>query len=132
MAALMPRLFGDVNDWFESEFPLRAGHMIRVEDFLTEHEYLVRAELPGLDPEEGIQVTVNEGVLTISGERREEEQTRTRSEFRYGMFHRAVRLPANADVDKIAARYAKGVLEVKVPLTAPEPTGRQIPVTKGE
>jgi HSP20 family molecular chaperone IbpA len=106
--------------------------MIRVEDFLTEHEYLVRAELPGLDPEKGIQVTVNDGVLTISGERREEEQTRTRSEFRYGMFHRAVRLPANADVDKITARFAKGILEVKVPLTAPEPTGRQIPVTKEE
>jgi HSP20 family molecular chaperone IbpA len=132
MAALMPRLFGDVTDWFESEFPLRTGHMIRIEDFLTDHEYVVRAELPGLDPEKGIQVTLNQGVLTVSAERREEEQTRTRSEFRYGMFHRSVRLPANADTEKITARYTNGVLEVRVPLTAPEQTGRQIPVAKEE
>jgi HSP20 family protein len=129
MSALMPRLFSDMTDWLEMEFPLRAGHMIRVEDFLAETEYLVRAELPGLDPEKDIHVSVHNGLLTIHAERRDEEQTRSRSEFRYGMMQRTVRLPANADEKHVKATYEKGILEVKVPLTQAEPAGRQIPVT---
>jgi hypothetical protein len=41
MSALILRLFGDLSDWLEMEFPLRAGHLIRVEDPLTEHDYTV-------------------------------------------------------------------------------------------
>jgi len=130
MNALVPRFFGDLTDWFESEFPLRGGHLIRVEDFLSEGEYVLRAELPGLDPEKDIQVRTDKGVLIIHAERREEAQTHTRTEFRYGVFQRAVRLPGNADDQKVTASYDKGVLTVTVPLTAPEPTGRQIPVAK--
>jgi HSP20 family protein len=129
MAALMPRLFGDMTDWFETEL-FRTGHMIRVEDFLSEQEYLVRAELPGLDPEKDVQLTLTNGVLTIHAERREEEQTRNRSEFRYGMSQRSARLPANADEEHVTARYDRGILEIRVPLTAPETAGKQIPITK--
>jgi HSP20 family protein len=129
MTALMPRLFGDVSDWFEGEFPLRGGQLIRVEDRLTDNEYVLRAELPGLDPEKDVRVSAANGVLTIHAERREERKAVNRSEFRYGMLHRSVRLPANADEEHITASYTKGVLEVTVPLTAPEPAGRQIPVT---
>jgi HSP20 family protein len=132
MSALMPRLFGDMADWFEPELPRLFGHMIRVEDLLTEREYLVRAELPGLDPEKDIQVSVHNGMLTIHAERREQEQTRNRSEFWYGVLQRSVRLPANADEEHVSAAYAKGLLEVTVPLTAAEPAGRQIPVTRTE
>jgi HSP20 family molecular chaperone IbpA len=128
MAALMPRLFGDMTDWFESEFPFRTGHLIRVEDSLTDSEYRVRAELPGLDPEKDIQVSVDSGLLIIHAERREEEQTRSRTEFRYGSLQRAVRLPANADAEHVTAGYHKGILEVIVPLAEPTPSGRQIPV----
>src|SRR5262245_49531499 len=110
MSALMPRLFGDMTDWFESEFPFRAGHMIRVEDSLTDREYRVRAELPGLDAEKDIRVTMDGGLLIISAERREEEQTRNRTEFRYGSLQRAVRLPANADTEHVTAGYHKGIL----------------------
>jgi HSP20 family protein len=130
MSALMPRLFGDFTDWLETDFPLRPGLVIRVEDHYTDTEYQLRAELPGLDPEKDIQITVEKGVLTIHAERREDEQTRHRSEFRYGMLQRSVRLPANADEAKIMATYANGILSVTVPLTTAEPTGRQIPVTK--
>src|SRR5262249_32699305 len=129
MNALTPRLFGDMTDWFESELPLRAGHLIRVEDSLSDHEYRVRAELPGLDPEKDVRVTVDHGLLIIHAERREEEQTRSRTEFRYGSLQRAVRLPANADAEHITAGYHKGILEVTVPLTEPAPTRRQIPAT---
>jgi len=44
MSALIPRLLGDTGDWIELELPSRAGHMIRVEDLLTEQEYTVRAD----------------------------------------------------------------------------------------
>ncbi len=129
MNALMPRLLGDLTGWLDTDFPVRAGHMIRVEDVLTDTQYLIRAELPGLQPDKDIQVTVDEGVLTIRAEREEQAQTRGRSEFRYGLLQRSVRLPAGADSEHVTARYDSGVLEVTVPLAAPQPSGRQIPVT---
>jgi HSP20 family protein len=134
MTALVPRLFGEFADWFESDFPLRPflpheGHLIRVEDARTDKEYLVRAELPGLDPEQDIQVSVGDGYLTIVAERREHKEETHRSEFRYGMLRRAVRLPVTADAENISAAYDKGVLTVIVPLATPAPTGRRIPVT---
>ena len=131
MTALLPRLFGDMNDWFELDFP-RAAPAIRVEDRVTDEEYVLRAELPGLDPEKDLQITISHGVLTVKAERREEQKGLNRSEFRYGMLHRSVRLPANADESGIKATYRKGIIEVVVPLTAPEPAGRQIEITKGE
>jgi HSP20 family molecular chaperone IbpA len=132
MNALMPRFFGDMTDWFELEFPLRAGHMIRVEDLMTEHEYVLRAELPGMDPEKDVQVSIANGILTVHAERKEETQARHRSEFRYGMLQRSVRLPANADEKHVTAKYGKGILEVAVPLTAIEPTAKQIAIAKAE
>ena len=129
MTALMPRLFGDLFDWLETETPVRAGHLIRVEDHLTDSEYQVRAELPGMDPEKDIQIRVDNGVLSIHAERREEQQARGRSEFRYGLLHRSVRLPAGADEEHMSASYANGILQVTVPLAAP-PSGRAIPISK--
>jgi len=89
----------------------------------------VRAELPGMDAGKDIAVTVEDGLLTISAERREEEKVHGRSEFRYGTLQRAVRLPANADAEHITARYDKGVLTVTVPLTAAKPAGHTVPIT---
>jgi HSP20 family protein len=128
MNALMPRLLGDLSGWFDTDLLLRSGHLIRLEDTLTDSEYLVRAELPGMDPGKDIAITVEDGLLTISAERREEEKVRGRSEFRYGMLQRAVRLPANADIEHITAKYDKGLLTVTVPLTTAKPAGRAIPI----
>ncbi|MDI6105877.1 Hsp20/alpha crystallin family protein [Actinoplanes sp. NEAU-A12] len=127
MTALLPRLFGDMTDWLEVDFP-RPLPAIRVEDRITDKEYVLRAELPGLDPEKDVQITALNGVLTLKAERREETEALNRTEFRYGMLHRALRLPANADEAAITATYDKGILEIMVPLTAPEVTGRQITV----
>jgi HSP20 family protein len=101
-----------------------------VEDTLTDTEYVLRAELPGLKPDKDIKVTVENGVLTVHAERREQEHVRGRSEFRYGLLQRSVRLPASADAEHITARYQDGVLEVTVPLTAPQPKGRQITISE--
>ncbi len=128
MPVLVPRLLGDLSGWFDTEFPLRTGHLIRVEETATDTDYILRAELPGLDPEKDIQVTVAEGYLTVRAERRETDAVRGHSEFRYGATQRTLRLPAGADAEHITAKYVTGVLEVTVPLGAPAPAGKQIPI----
>jgi HSP20 family molecular chaperone IbpA len=127
MTALLPRLFSDMTEWFDTDFPIRGG-LIRVEDTLADGECIVRAELPGLDSEKDLSLTVLDGVLRIQAERREEEQTKNRSEFRYGMLQRSLRLPTGAEEDKITATYDKGVLTVHVPISTKTPAGRTIPV----
>jgi HSP20 family protein len=62
----------------------------------------------------------------VSDGGREEVKGVNRSEFRYGAPHRSVRLPVNADEEHVTA---KGILEVTVPLTAPQPAGRKVPIT---
>ena len=128
MSSLLPRLFGDMTDWFELDLP-RPMPPIRFEDKLTDQEYILRAELPGLDPEKDVQVSALHGVLTVKAERREEETARHRTEFRYGSVQRSVRLPGNADESAIKATYRKGILEITVPLTEPQPAGKQIAIT---
>jgi HSP20 family molecular chaperone IbpA len=127
MTALLPRLFSDMGDWFEIDLMPRGGY-IRMEDSLSDSEYQVRAELPGLDPEKDITVSVDHGLLTVRAERHDEEKTKHRSEFRYGLMQRTVRLPTGAEADKIIAKYDKGVLTVTVPIGEPQPTGRMIPI----
>jgi HSP20 family molecular chaperone IbpA len=129
MSALLPRVFGDFGDLFEDGYPFLVGQRIRVEDQVTDTAYIVRAELPGLDPETDVRVTTAHGVLSIHAERKEETKGVNRSEFRYGALHRSVRLPINADEEHVTATYAKGILEVTVPLTAPQPAGRKIAIT---
>jgi HSP20 family protein len=125
----------DLLDWMESPFAmLRPFTMqpIRVEDYVEDGHYIVRAELPGIDPEKQVEITVARGVLTIRAERQEEHEGRYRSEFRYGAFSRHIPLPASADEDDIKASYREGVLEIRIGLKekAAEPA-RQIPVTRG-
>jgi HSP20 family protein len=84
----------------------------------TEKEVTVTAELPGLD-EKDIEVNLSEGVLTLKGEKKsekeEKDKTFYRSERSYGMFQRAIPLPAEVLEDKIEAEFAKGVLTVHLP-----------------
>jgi HSP20 family molecular chaperone IbpA len=92
-------------------------HYIPVESFTEEGKYVVRADLPGIDPDNDIEVKVDGDVLTIHGERREEEHTNGHSEVRYGSFTRSVRLPKGASASDVVARYDAGVLEVTVPMS---------------
>lgn len=109
--------------------PFGAPHTFRVEDYTEDGRYVVRAELPGLDPEKDIEVTVRAGILTIEAERREEKKEAHRSEFRYGSLTRSVTLPAGADTGKITASYDKGILEVSVPISQKaKPEARRITV----
>jgi HSP20 family protein len=125
--------FMDVFDWLEAPWTmlhLGASHPMRVEDYVKDGTYVVRAELPGVDPEKDIEVTVSKGVLTISAHRREEAEGKHRSEFHYGAFARSVTLPGGADEDHIQALYDRGVLEVTVALKdqATKRAEKRIPV----
>jgi HSP20 family protein len=128
MTALLPRLFGDFSELFDMELTPRS-HLIRVEDILTDEQYMVRAEIPGMDPAKDIHITVANNMLTIRAERKEEEKTASRSEFRYGALRRTVRLPENAETAAIKASYSQGILEVTVPLSSNAPAVREIAVT---
>ena len=111
--------FTDVFDWLESPWTMlrpAASHPLRMEDYVEDGTYVLRAELPGVDPEKDIEVTVSKGILTISAHRQEEDAGKHRSEFRYGAFARSVTLPEGADEEHIQALYDKGVLEVTVAL----------------
>jgi len=95
----------------------------------------VRAELPGIDPDKDVDITVENGVLTIEGERRHEEKTEEqnyhRFESSYGSFLRSVPLPKDVDADDIRASYENGILEVTVPKAGELGSAKKIPVTAG-
>ncbi|HEX6301345.1 MAG TPA: Hsp20/alpha crystallin family protein [Acidimicrobiia bacterium] len=83
-------------------------------------ELIVSAELPGIDPDKDVEITLDDDYLTIKGEKSEDkeisEDDRYMHERRYGKFVRRVPVPEGVTADKIAADYAKGVLTVKVTL----------------
>jgi HSP20 family molecular chaperone IbpA len=129
--------FGELFDWLEGEFPpvFRAfggGQMMRVEDYVEGGQYILRAELAGIDPDKDVEVTVRDGVLSVKAERREEKREGQRSEFRYGAFARTISLPAGADENDVTATYKDGILEIRVGMKAEEkPEAKHIPITTG-
>ena len=82
---------------------------------------MVKAEIPGMDKKD-IKVIVKDDVLTISGERKRENETKEKTFHRiersYGQFRRMIRLPAEVDADKVKATYKDGVLNVTLPKPA--------------
>ena len=127
----------DMIDWLESPWTfLRpvSGHPMRVEDFVRDGGYVIRAELPGIDPEKDLEVTVGNGILTINAERREEQSDKHHSEFHYGTFSRSVTLPAGADEEHVEALYGHGILEITVKLAeaAEEKAVKKIPVRQNQ
>lgn len=129
------RLPMDVREWLDPygalDFrPKTDLHTIRVEDVVKDGTYFLRAELPGIDPE-NIDLVVAEGTVTILAERPQVLETAGHSEFHYGAFSRMVRLPATAKENEITACYTDGVLTVRVPLEhAGRPAGRKVAVER--
>ena len=115
--------FGDMIDWLEAPWAVLrpiTGHPMPVEDYLQDGSYVVRVELPGVDPAKDMAVTVADGILTIKAERHEEAVGKHHSEFHYGTFSRSVALPAGADESHVDATYSHGVLEVTVKMAGKE------------
>ncbi len=110
-------------------------HPVRVEEYTEGDTLVIRAELPGLDPDKDVEISVAEGVLHLRAERREEKKEETRagyrSEFRYGAFRRTVALPAKVSEQDIDASYRDGILEVRVPLGGKQPPAKKILIRRG-
>lgn len=138
----------DLMKWFDSRrSPLDAierlfeGDMgssaIRVEEMVDGNTLVVRAELPGIDPEKDVDVTVADGVLSIKAQREEKKEHKDkgsyRSEFRYGSFVRRIPLPGGVQQADVTAAYKDGVLEVRAPMPdqAVEASASKIPITRG-
>jgi len=126
--AFMRRVLRDVDRFFEGgDWPVaRLGKpfadvawMPPVEAFERDHRLTVRVELPGMKKEE-IGITFTDGVLTIEGERKFENEEKKnewyRNERTYGKFVRTVPLPEGVKVNEITATFEGGVLEITVPL----------------
>ncbi|HZD64681.1 MAG TPA: Hsp20/alpha crystallin family protein [Acidimicrobiales bacterium] len=108
---------------------------VRVEEFVEDGQLVVRADLPGVDPDRDIDISIVDGNLRIRAERRHEEQVQRRnyrrSEIRYGSFSRVLPLPAEAKEDDIKASYKDGMLEVRAPIDPDAPKPSRIPITRG-
>lgn len=122
----MNRLF---DDFYKRPFGLNPffGESGLVGDFAprldiseTEKDITISAELPGLEPED-INITLDRSALTISGQKRAENEEKGKRFYRversYGSFHRSISLPSEVDENKIDATFKRGVLKVKLPKT---------------
>lgn len=124
-------MFPEVFRWLDSLAPATGQTPVRVEDYLDRGNYVLRAELPGMNPKD-IHVSVQGNVLNIAGERTETKRDNCRSEFHYGSFSRSVALPEGADAQQVEARYDAGVLQVTVPVREENQNSREIAITTGQ
>ena len=128
----MDRMFGSfLEDW--SSLPLRkenGGWAPTVDIEENDKEYLVRAEVPGMDSKD-VDISLKDDVLTIKGEKKEEHKEEEKNyhyfESRYGTFQRTFRLPQNVDSEKVKAECTKGVLRIHIP-KVPETQPKKIEV----
>ncbi|MEU2222894.1 Hsp20/alpha crystallin family protein [Streptomyces sp. NPDC018347] len=128
--------FPEMSDWFEN-LPARFAmptmgdlYTLRIEDYTEEGRYVLRAELPGMSPE-NIDVLIGDGILTVEAERTEKDVTKNHSEIRYGAMSRSVTLPPQADEDDVRAEYTDGMLTVSVGLGAEKAEARHVEIRHG-
>jgi HSP20 family protein len=122
--SLVPELAG----WLESAMRYGNRYPFAVEEFADDRGYVLRAELPGRDPQQDIAVTVANGHLTITAQREHAKHDSERSEFTYGPVSRVVSLPAGSRSGDISANYDQGILEVHIPVNQ-TPTPHRIPIS---
>lgn len=136
----LERMFGAFDRLFESWAPVQgaaASNAVPLDVWEQNGHIFIRASIPGTKPED-VEVAINEGVLTISGETRAEFESQEdakvyRREFRYGKFARSIRLPEEIDVDNIQADFENGFVTVDIPMKEiPRPEPKRISIrTKG-
>ena len=109
--------FFQPTDWYEENVSEDLIPAMDVKE--RDNEYVIHAELPGVKKED-IDVTIENGVLTISGETRSESEEKegeriVRSERRYGKYVRTMRVGSQIDEQSIKAKYKDGILELTLP-----------------
>ncbi|MCH9007117.1 MAG: Hsp20/alpha crystallin family protein [Calditrichaeota bacterium] len=108
-----------LDDFFSPSLPaVRDDFEPRVDVQENEKEYVISAELPGLNKDD-FSVKLEDNLLTLSGEKKFEKEEKDEASYkverRYGAFKRSFRLTDAVDSKKISAEYKNGVLEVKIP-----------------
>lgn len=132
--------------WFGGEWPFprwmpevsrafgEGAQLPRLEEFVDGNEVVIRAELPGIDPDRDVEVTVSDHSLRLRAERRHETQVDGkdgyRSEFSYGLFERSIPLPAGVSEQDVKASYRDGILEVRVPVDRQRAESKKVPIQR--
>jgi HSP20 family protein len=135
------RFFGQWPDIFRHPllvWPGDSEDTLRVDEYQENGTRVIRAEMAGIDPDKDVEVTVSDGLLHISAERKEEAKSETkdyaRHEIHYGSFTRVLPLPDGCAEADVQATYKNGILEIRVPvpsLDTKASKAKKVPVTKG-
>lgn len=127
----MDRLFNNFGRWPMVRDEGLGAHTLAIDVHETPDAYVVTAAVPGVKPED-VDVSIEDGVLTIKGEFRwredVEDQHYLRRELQYGAFERSLRLPPSVDFDKAEAAFENGMLTLSLP-KRPEARPRSIKIT---
>lgn len=135
MALVRPDRTG-LPDLFRRLFDTNWDHpWLNVEEFRDGDDVVVRAELPGIDPDKDVELTIAGGVLHIDAHREEKSEHKQKvgycTEFRYGRYTRDFVLPVGVDEESVKATYVDGVLEIRVPVgQAPKESATKVPISK--
>ena len=135
--SLMRDFFDDLDPFFKDRRSLMGSNFDfspRMDLKETDDELQLLVDTPGMQKKD-IDISVDDGVLTVKGERKEQDERTTKegyvhTERYFGTFERRVRLPENVDIDNLKAEYNDGVLTVKAPKKEIEkPETKKIEVT---
>ena len=124
------RVFDDFwgESWLAPGREIAAGFWPQVDVSQTDKEIKVSAEIPGVEPKD-IDVSVEDGILTIKGEKKYEREEKEKGQYRmersYGSFERTIELPAEVDESKAKAEFKKGVLRLTLPKRPGAPSRRK-------
>lgn len=129
------RLFDDLFDQDgDSGFYARSGMSAPAMEVHRDGDKLeITAELPGVK-EEDVDLTVQDGVLTLRGEKKStrKDEERGYSERSYGSFERRITLPQDVDTDACSANFSDGVLTINLPISQEKSRGKRIPLGRQE
>ncbi len=122
----LDRFFGEPAGVARSDY--FGGWSPALDVYDTDDAVVAKLEVPGMNKED-FSISVENGRLTISGERKSETETKGRSERYFGKFARSVTLPVAVDADKATANYNDGILTISIPKSE-EARPRTISVTE--
>lgn len=103
-----------------------------VEEHIEGVTYVLRAQVPGVDPTKDVSVSYHDGALRLEIHRTDTRKEKARTEFTYGTYHRTVAVPVELDERSIHASCKDGVLEITAKITAPDEARRTIPIEVSE
>lgn len=112
LSDVFDRMFSDIFDdgWFQKK-----GWIPPIDFYEDEKQYTMTIELPGVAKED-VEITVNDGILTVAGEKKSEPTGSIRKTERfYGKFYRSFNIPSSADAQQIQAKFEGGILSLTIP-----------------